>query len=85
MNQVEFTRRVREILLRDWDPCGVGDNEALGDEYDRYVPAIARLLVRRISAEVVTNALVEIESELGVSLPAQERELAVRALLAILV
>lgn len=40
MNALEL--KVREILYHDWNPCGV---EGLPeDEYDTYVPWVAKLL-----------------------------------------
>jgi hypothetical protein len=42
MTEIEL--KVREILYNDWNPCGV---EGLPeDEYDKYVPWVAELLVR---------------------------------------
>ena len=83
MDNPEIIRAVREILLRDWDPCGVGGNSALTGEYDEYLPRIVPLVTQRSSSSVVNQALIEIEEELGVSLPKQQRERAVQALLAI--
>lgn len=37
-------KTIRQILLKDWDPFGVGLNLNLADEYDRYVPRIYRML-----------------------------------------
>ena len=43
MNELEL--KVREILYRDWNPCGV---EGLPeDEYDTYVPLVAALVASR--------------------------------------
>lgn len=41
----ELELNVREILYRDWNPCGV---EGLPeDEYDSYVPWVAALVISR--------------------------------------
>jgi hypothetical protein len=37
------TQEIRAILLKDWDPLGIGDNPNLADEYEHYIPAILRL------------------------------------------
>ena len=74
---------VREILLKDWDPCGVGGNNALADEYDEYLPGIIALIAKRSSSSVMNQTLIELEKGLGIALPAQQRERVVRNLLAI--
>jgi len=84
MNNEQLTSKVRQILLRDWDPCGVGDNDALSDEYDRYIPAIVELLAKTSSSTAINEILAKFEQELGVSLPEQQREFTVRSLLAVL-
>ena len=38
---------IREVLLREWDPIGVGDIPEAADEYDSYVSQVHGLLVRR--------------------------------------
>jgi hypothetical protein len=35
---------VREVLLREWDPIGVGHNPECRDEYDRYARTLCRYL-----------------------------------------
>jgi hypothetical protein len=84
MNNQELTSVVREILLSVWDPCGVGDNIALEDEYDEYVPEIAALVAEIASSSTINQTLIKFEKELGVALPDQQRERAVRDLMAIL-
>ena len=37
--------QVREILLDEWDPIGVGDEPDAQDEYDAYVGPITRVLL----------------------------------------
>jgi hypothetical protein len=34
---------IRTVLLRDWDPLGVGNNPKLSDEYDSCIPVIYRM------------------------------------------
>lgn len=45
----EITQRIREILIRDWDPIGVPDLPA--DEYDMYIGGIYGLIVRGASVD----------------------------------
>ncbi len=35
---------IHDILIRDWDPIGLGDEQDVQDEYDSYIPGILRLL-----------------------------------------
>ncbi|VVP61250.1 hypothetical protein [Pseudomonas fluorescens] len=42
MNYLEIG--VRNILLQDWDPIGVGDIPEARDEYDLYVADICKML-----------------------------------------
>lgn len=57
---------VRKILLRDWDPIGIGDNVYLTDEYDRYLPEIIKVLNRdTVTTDLIENYLAHIENGLG--------------------
>jgi hypothetical protein len=38
---------IREVLLREWDPIGVGDIPEAADQYDSYISQVHRLLIRR--------------------------------------
>ena len=38
MSHVDRTKRIRTILVKDWDPLGVSDNQNLTDEYDATSP-----------------------------------------------
>jgi hypothetical protein len=44
---------VREILLREWDPIGIGREDAAKNEYDTYVTKICALIAQRQSVEDV--------------------------------
>ncbi|MGD9492953.1 MAG: hypothetical protein AB7V36_06320 [Bacteroidales bacterium] len=41
--------KIREILLREWDPIGIGTNIKIRDEYDGYIGGILNLLVKKES------------------------------------
>ena len=56
---------VREILLRDWDPLGIGDNISLADEYDSYIPTLLNLLTREPAVGDIIRCLEGIEAVLG--------------------
>jgi hypothetical protein len=55
---------VRTILLRDWDPLVVGDNESLVDEYD-YLPGALMLIENNCSAAQLQSYLEDIERGWG--------------------
>jgi hypothetical protein len=55
--------RVREILLRHWDPIGIADMAAARDEYDQYVKPIAAMLIAGASLEKLSRRLVKIETD----------------------
>ena len=74
-------KKLRELLLKEWDPLEVGANPNLSDEYDRYLPGVARLVESSCQAGVIDNHLAEIEKQLGAPLPAKKRATAVEALL----
>ncbi len=50
-------QRVRLLLLREWDPIGIGQmrdyNEATEDEYDGYAREIAGMVARNASLDEV--------------------------------
>ncbi|CAG4890764.1 hypothetical protein [Paraburkholderia saeva] len=54
---------VKEVLLRDWDPIGIGREDAEKDEYDAYVTRICALIVQRQSVEEVIDYLLWAETE----------------------
>jgi hypothetical protein len=61
-NKIELSNKIRTVLLRDWDPLGIGDNPNLRDEYDSYIPQLARILsVPPVSKDVVLAYLRGIE------------------------
>ncbi|MGO8928360.1 MAG: hypothetical protein ACLQU3_15945 [Limisphaerales bacterium] len=70
------------MLLREWDPLGVGDNPNLADEYDKYLGDVAQLLARPNACRMLSHHLGEIEEQMGVNLPDAQRDRAVAALLA---
>lgn len=59
------TLRIRAILMDVWDPVGIADVQAARDEYDTYVPALARLVAAGASADAISAALASYERDLG--------------------
>jgi hypothetical protein len=52
---------VRDILLHEWDPIGVNDEELCLDEYDSYAPAICRWLREGVDEHRLSNHLGELQ------------------------
>lgn len=56
--------RVREVLMRDWDPIGVFHEPNAQDEYDRYAMRLCSRLLDEASTEVeIAIYLAHIEVE----------------------
>lgn len=54
---------IREILLKEWDPIGVGHLNEAEDEYDAYVTEVYRLVSRRATANQILDYLWWVETE----------------------
>lgn len=54
---VECGKRVRAVLLTDWDPIGVGRVDAASDEYDGYALRLIGLLVRQAPQQALAEFL----------------------------
>jgi hypothetical protein len=54
---------VKEVLLREWDPIGIGGEDAAKDEYDAYVTKVCALIAQRQSVEDVIKYLLWVETE----------------------
>ncbi|SFK55551.1 hypothetical protein [Methylocapsa palsarum] len=61
-NTEETTKRIRTILLKDWDPLGVGDNPNLADEYDAYIPSVLALLGNHCTVDELERHLLGVEA-----------------------
>jgi hypothetical protein len=61
--------RVREVLMREWDPIGISGVPEAVDEYDTYADkAYAMLMVERASAEAISAYLFDVAtSHMGIS------------------
>jgi hypothetical protein len=59
----EVTDQIRQILMKEWDPIGIKDQEACEDEYDSYIPAIRTKLQSCASEKSIAQHLAAIEIE----------------------
>jgi hypothetical protein len=65
---------IRQVLLRDWDPIGVGDLPEAQDEYDSYVGQVYGLLASGASDAALVDRLQQIEVvNMGLSRPESTR------------
>jgi len=62
MSSKDRIRRIRDILLNDWDPLII-NGYGLPDEYDRYIPGIVDLLDKHCTTEELEQYLARIEKE----------------------
>ena len=60
----ESRDRVRELLMRDWDPIGVAGIPEAADEYDAYADkAYVMLMDQRATAQAISAYLFEIATK----------------------
>src|ERR1700722_5917786 len=52
----ENRRRVRQILMENWDPIGVRDAPEASDEYDSYVSEVYVMLMDHRASETAISA-----------------------------
>jgi hypothetical protein len=71
--------RVREILMRDWDPIGIS-GDAPSDEYDTYAAKAHAMLMDGATVEEIAAYLLHIATEnMGLTDHAQQAQRAGRA------
>lgn len=58
----EIREKIRQVLLHEWDPIGVGDTPEAQDEYDSYVGGVYRLLASGASEYRIIEHLYNIET-----------------------
>jgi hypothetical protein len=68
--------KIREVLIKEWDPIGVQALPEAQDEYDGYIPTLYSMLIARRSNQVeVYEYLLWLETEhMGLS-PDKQRTL----------
>lgn len=63
-NRRQLVEKIRTVLLRDWDPLGIGENPCLRDEYDSYLPELLRILnAPSVSREAIMAYLKAVETD----------------------
>jgi len=61
--KTDLEKKIREILLKDWDPIGIQHISGTDDEYDSYISPIYQLISSRKSESEIFNYLWWIETE----------------------
>jgi hypothetical protein len=59
----EKRNKVRQVLLRVWDPVGIADQDEAQDEYDAYVGQVYKRLVRDEPEDALFEYLWWLETE----------------------
>ncbi|MEL6441666.1 MAG: hypothetical protein AAFQ80_20730 [Cyanobacteria bacterium J06621_8] len=55
--QMEFYKRIDEILYYKWDPIGIADGVLARDEYQEYLPKVFRLALDNDSSQPIAEYL----------------------------
>src|SRR5262245_7382612 len=63
MASTDRTQVIRNILLTDWDPLGIGDNPNLANEYDDYILGILNLVDAHCTVNELERYLLAIEEK----------------------
>jgi hypothetical protein len=76
----ENLARIREVLMREWDPIGVSGVPEAADEYDSYVGEVYMMLMQgRASSEAIAAYLFDIATRhMGLSTHAELAERSAR-------
>lgn len=59
----ELHRKIKDILLNEWDPIGIAGIDEAEDEYDAYVPAVYQLLITGAPKDDIAKYLYWLETE----------------------
>ena len=62
-NAQSLQKKIKEVLLKDWDPIGIQNITEAQDEYDAYVSSIYKLLISQKTENEIFNYLWWVETE----------------------
>ena len=62
-DQLEFYKRLDEILYYKWDPIGISDSDWARDEYQSYLPRIFSYAMENESPEPIAKFLGVVTTE----------------------
>lgn len=66
-NMAESVRRIRSVLMDDWDPIGVRDIPQAADEYDSYAAPIYSILRQHRPEDALLDYLCWMADHMGLS------------------
>ncbi len=61
--QIEFYKRIDEILFYKWDPIGISEGNWARDEYQSYLPQVFKLALENEKPEPIANYLNVVTTE----------------------
>jgi hypothetical protein len=72
-------KAIHDVLIREWDPIGVGYEPNAQDEYDSYIPTIYRLISEGADDMKIAEHLEQIETDsIGLSFTGDRVQIARR-------
>jgi hypothetical protein len=74
--------KIRDVLISDWDPIGVGDNPNLREEYDSTLSPLLAALSKGAGEEELASILAAAETRFGIVSDDARRERTVTKLMA---
>ena len=74
--------KIRDVLINDWDPIGVGDNPNLREEYDSALSPLLAALSKGAGVDELGSILAAAEKRFGVEDDLARRERTVTKLMA---
>jgi hypothetical protein len=74
--------KIRDVLIGDWDPIGVGDNPNLREEYDSAMSPLLAALSKGAGESELAAILAAAETRFGVAGDVGRRERTVTKLMA---
>ncbi|WP_394167014.1 hypothetical protein [Neptunomonas phycophila] len=75
--EMEFYKRIDEILFYKWDPIGISDGDWARDEYQSYLPQVFSIALQNEAPEPIAKYLTIATTEnMGLS-SAEEHDLSI--------
>ena len=61
--EMEFYKRIDEVLFYKWDPIGISEGNWARDEYQSYLPQVFKLALENEKPEPIANYLSVVTTE----------------------
>ena len=82
-NMASSIRRVRDVIMNNWDPIGIGSSPEAADEYNGYAASIYGILRQRRSEDALLDYLYWVTEYVGLPAPRDSLQPVVSKLLQI--